>query len=426
MKLNKLILGLLLVVFLSCNKKDTPLVVIGVPPVEVKLDADVAKYGKTIVIDTKTLPISTFKKESISEGVDYMKFSINVLKTDNQEAANLVAHIVRLDRKALLKDISIESFMGGKYLSDRATPLNVLKTESNTQKSVLAAVNGDFFVTEAGGTILGAMIKDGAIVKTANSDWKMTYGITKNNNFFMDELNYTMTLDADNYPLTSVNGPRVAESLVLYTTSKGTNTGANPWGSEILLKPVDGDWETLKSYENVVCEIVSNAPAGVAGGIAIPKGHIVLSGHGAGIAVCNRYRKGDKVSVKISKPKGKTGEVYDVKEAIGISYPILMKGEVQTVVSTAGNPNGKEPRTAVGHSADYFYLVAVEGRSPISQGLTVKELGYLLKHFDATDAANLDGGGSTMLAVGNEWYGQAAGTTYFRPVPNVFSIVRKN
>ena len=140
----------------------------------------------------------------------------------------------------------------------------------------------------------------------------------------------------------------------------------------------------------------------------------------------NTTKKGDKINVKISKPKGKTGTIYDVKEAIGTPYTILENGVAKTTTSSSGNPGGKEPRTAVGHSATHFYMVAVEGRQVgRSDGLSTLDLGHLLKHFEATDAVNLDGGGSTMLAIGTFKHGQGPTATWFRPVPNAFGIVKK-
>jgi len=62
----------------------------------------------------------------------------------------------------------------------------------------------------------------------------------------------------------------------------------------------------------------------------------------------------------------------------------------------------RHPRSAVGLSADgnTLLLVAVDGRQEgHSRGATLAELGELLKSLGATDALNLDGGGSTALVV---------------------------
>lgn len=423
MKLNSVFFALFFVFFVSCGKTTTnPPENTKTPPKEpvvVTPDPDIAKYGKSITLGSQTYPINTFTKLKY-DLVDYMEVVID------QPGLKLVAHVARMDKKAFTQNYSVEA-LGAGYITDRASPNIIMATHTNADKKVMAIVNGDFYnLADPKGTVLGTQVSNGQLMKTAGGGWKLTYGITKANEFFIDELNYTMTVGANDYAITNINSTRGESSLILYTTSYGEKTGTNVYGAEILLKPVAGDWETLGSYENVVCEVVSNAPSAVDGGLAVPKGHIVLSGHGPGNLFVNTTKKGDKLTVKISKPKGKAGTVYDVKEAIGTPYPILEKGVVKSTTSSSGNPGGKEPRTAVGYSATHFYMVAVEGRQVgRSDGLTTVDLGHLIKHFDATDAVNLDGGGSTMLAIGNFKHGQGPTATWFRPVPNAFSIVKK-
>jgi SH3-like domain-containing protein len=58
----------------------------------------------------------------------------------------------------------------------------------------------------------------------------------------------------------------------------------------------------------------------------------------------------------------------------------------------------KDPRTAAGVTRDgKLILIVADGRTQESQGLSFRELGYLLEEFGAQTAINLDGGGSTAL-----------------------------
>ncbi len=62
------------------------------------------------------------------------------------------------------------------------------------------------------------------------------------------------------------------------------------------------------------------------------------------------------------------------------------------------------PRTAVGLSADKkkMVIMTVDGRQTgISLGVSTKELGYLIAEYGVYNAINLDGGGSTQLAINN-------------------------
>lgn len=95
--------------------------------------------------------------------------------------------------------------------------------------------------------------------------------------------------------------------------------------------------------------------------------------------------------------------------------------KIQTAVSGGGFfvlENGKpvvlgdtslHARTAVGISQDghYVYFLAIDGRSPISEGAPTDDDGTWLKHFGAYIGLNLDGGGSTTMAW---WDPNASGT----------------
>jgi hypothetical protein len=58
-----------------------------------------------------------------------------------------------------------------------------------------------------------------------------------------------------------------------------------------------------------------------------------------------------------------------------------------------------EPRTAAGVSADgtTLFLLVVDGRQRDSRGASLRELGEAMRDFDASDALNLDGGGSSTV-----------------------------
>lgn len=86
----------------------------------------------------------------------------------------------------------------------------------------------------------------------------------------------------------------------------------------------------------------------------------------------------------------------DASFAVSGNALVLVEGRV------APKPGGvRHPRTAVGLSADggTLVLAAVDGRQPHSRGVSLAELGDLMKSFGAHDALNLDGGGSTAMVM---------------------------
>lgn len=87
----------------------------------------------------------------------------------------------------------------------------------------------------------------------------------------------------------------------------------------------------------------------------------------------------------------------DIRLAVSGNMIVLKGGDVV--------PQGDKavhPRTAVGYSADqrYLYLIAIDGRQKeYSVGATYEDVGRALKLCGAWDGLNLDGGGSTTMAV---------------------------
>jgi hypothetical protein len=85
-----------------------------------------------------------------------------------------------------------------------------------------------------------------------------------------------------------------------------------------------------------------------------------------------------------------------MEEAVSGSVPILSGGGP---VNLDGYDTARHPRTVAGLNADHsvLWLVTVDGRSSASIGATYTELSGLLASLGATEALNLDGGGSTTM-----------------------------
>jgi hypothetical protein len=64
--------------------------------------------------------------------------------------------------------------------------------------------------------------------------------------------------------------------------------------------------------------------------------------------------------------------------------------------------DGRYPRAALGLARGRLLAVAVDGRGVHDAGLTLEELAALMAGLGASDALNLDGGGSTTLVCGGE------------------------
>ena len=105
----------------------------------------------------------------------------------------------------------------------------------------------------------------------------------------------------------------------------------------------------------------------------------------------------------------------DAFKATGLSVinaftfgPALVKdGQLLNVDKEYGyNPNGKEPRMAIGQVDKLTYVVALaEGRSSSSNGVTQQALAdFMFNELHCTQAYNLDGGNSATMIFNGEYY----------------------
>jgi hypothetical protein len=129
-----------------------------------------------------------------------------------------------------------------------------------------------------------------------------------------------------------------------------------------------------------------------------------------------------------SAPLKSAGTVYsDLLVGIG-GGPMLIKDNTINVTynqelmwgSGVGETNG-DPRTAVGFTADKHVIVmTADGRQTGSAGVGLTELAEIMKGLGCVGAINLDGGGSTQMAVQNQYINSPSEQ---RAVPSIFAIV---
>lgn len=93
------------------------------------------------------------------------------------------------------------------------------------------------------------------------------------------------------------------------------------------------------------------------------------------------------------------GRVSRLREAISGLQRILHRGRVTREAYCADGCRFRQPRTAVGVDASgaKVWLVVVDGRRAHSRGLGLPALGRLFRDLGATEAINLDGGGSAAM-----------------------------
>jgi hypothetical protein len=206
----------------------------------------------------------------------------------------------------------------------------------------------------------------------------------------------------------------------------GIGLYTSAWGDASRLRATCGtDTDRAAACSTDTAEVVVRRGVVVSTGATPGSGAIaadsqVLVGREAGADTLRALVPGERVWTDHRL----TGAAVPFAFALG-GFPILRAG-----APLAGlNDTTAAVRTAAGTSADgrTVYLLALDGRGAVSAGLTISEEAAWLRSLGATDAVNLDGGGSTELATRDP----ATGTVTVRnspsggaerPVPNGIGV----
>ncbi|HVW35610.1 MAG TPA: phosphodiester glycosidase family protein, partial [Acidimicrobiia bacterium] len=261
-------------------------------------------------------------------------------------------------------------------------------------------VNADF-ASVGENEPLGAFITDGALLRTP-SNTHHQLSLTADGKLTDQTFAWTGKLlptDLQPVSLDGVNVDRPAGKIVLYTPAFGKSTGTPTPGAELTLRVVEPSGE-FRLGQTALVEITGFAD-GVTDG-PIPAGGAVLAGDGAGADALRALwaRVGGGAASSRALLRFDSSEA--VMESVGGS-PILVKDGKRWFTDPGDDfTRGRHPRTIVGWTpAGDTLLVTVDGRQgDVSVGMSLFEATDLMIGLGASDAINLDGGGSTTFVAG--------------------------
>lgn len=271
------------------------------------------------------------------------------------------------------------------------------RTSSMCQRvSCAVAVNADFAVRSVDEPV-GAAVIDGSVARTP-VDTHHQFSVAGRTLAAgrLEMAVQLVTTDLKRIDIAAVNRPRAADQVVLYTPANGATTGTNPHGVELVLTGVPA---TLGVNRTASVRIDRLRDAGDS---SIPSGGAVLSGHGAGAGALRDLAR--RVEAGTAGPEAllRIDSASAVHNSVG-GTPVLVRDGASFVgAGTDQFVAGRHPRTVAGWTAQGdVLLVTADGRQPgHAAGLSLPEAAALLVGLGATEALNLDGGGSTTFAVG--------------------------
>lgn len=256
----------------------------------------------------------------------------------------------------------------------------------------VAAINGDFF--SAGQPVGGLAILGQALRSPLGSRPQLLLGgpkrVSVGNELWNGQVQLSngrgITLDGVNVPL---RGGKISLFTAAYGKFTGNRNGVTELGVRII-KPkgpiVLGRPATIRI---LTTRHVGNAP--------IPADGAVLAGEGAGGQALDAIwwmMKNKRVGYDATITIHSTNPA---SESIGGAPVLLKDGRRAFTIVPRGLVQGRHPRTVVGwNKTGELFLVTIDGRQPgVAEGMTLVETAELLRKMGATDAINLDGGGST-------------------------------
>ncbi|MBG6065060.1 phosphodiester glycosidase family protein [Micromonospora ureilytica] len=370
-------------------------------------------HAATVTVPATDSPITITSTEQLAPGVTYGSFEVTTPR------GVTVGYLLTADLKK--NKVSLDLLH-----PDAVAQRTVVSAMTNEQGAV-AGVNGDFFnnsETHVGVTPTysssGPEIADGEELKFAvptaqrfgpglapGTSTQDVFGVGVNGKARVD----TLSLDGE---VRSRKGTIALGGLNQYALPvDGVGLFTADWGTASRVRSTCGtdtnrsDPCSTHTYEVTVRDGVVTTVGQTPGAGAIPADTQVLVGRESGADALDDLAVGDRVQVReklvsAGKPK--------LTFAVG-GAPILRDG-----APLAGlDAKTAAVRSAAGVSPDgrTVYLVALAGRAPASAGFTIAELADLMRSLGADAAVNLDGGGSSTVAVREP--GQAAATARNSP-----------
>ncbi|WP_329215515.1 phosphodiester glycosidase family protein [Streptomyces sp. NBC_00683] len=252
-------------------------------------------------------------------------------------------------------------------------------------RRTVAAINADFFDINQTGAPQGPGIKDGSPVHSPAPGVNRAVGIGPENAGRVLQLYFegSLTLPSGQHPLAAYNAANVPAGGV------GAYTSA--WGSADRALTVD-DASPVAEAAVQGGRVVSVSATPGSG--PVPDGTTVLVGREAGAALLTALKPGDPVAMEY---RARTDGGAVPRTAVGGRELLVVDGAAQN--HDAEGNNTAAPRTAVGFSKDgrTMQVVTVDGRQTDSGGVTLTELGLMMRQAGSYSALNLDGGGSSTL-----------------------------
>lgn len=344
---------------------------------------------------------------NVGDGIDYQKFTLAdpnnvfVARLTRSNSNAIIGGMIASNRVAGAREIV--SAMANRY----EDALNHWGGDWGKRNDVVVAINGSFFNLTTG-VITGGHIQDGWYVKRFD-DWSGQTGFVWKNDRscliggcpHIVNGEQTVTIGGASRNYQGLNVARGVDQLVVYTPHYHNNTLTDASGVEVLVElpaPL-AIYDYPAGLPGTIKQVRLNQ-----GATPIPFGHVVLSGAGtAATFLQNNAVVGQtaKITADVTHYNSACNTAFGINLDNAYSLAqgnfVFLRGSVIQPTTNSGMIV-RHPRTFVAYNASYVFFVVCDGRTAVSVGMTSDEMGaFCTNYLSATDAVNLDGGGSSAM-----------------------------
>ncbi len=303
---------------------------------------------------------------------------------------NVKAAVLKLD----LNDpyVQLEVVPGGGKFTQRASV-----SAMADRTDAIAMVNGDYYNMRAEGAPIGATVIDGELVSSQSFlNGVYCLGITEDRTAKIEQFSFSGSVTAANGEKRNLSGLNKTfyweETTGLHSHVGRLHLYTDLWG---------GNKRGMDEYVGTPAEVLVKdgvvTDVAFEGGFdsAVPEGCYLLHGDGqAATYLAENFQVGESVDIQYTyKPEDSWQMV------VGGHALLVDQGQTVPYTKDLSALGGVRARTAAGISKDgkTVYIVAVEGRTKASKGITLGNLSLLMTKLGVWKAVNLDGGGSTTM-----------------------------
>jgi hypothetical protein len=374
-----------------------------------RLFVSLAIYLSAVSAIPQTNPAQEIRlSETLAPGIEHLEIRRGDF-TDDLERDRWIIHVLLLDprRSRLVLARAMDEIVGVETTSSLAA-----------RHGAVAAVNGGYFRTTGTyrGEPTGLLVMAGKVLseplgrRTAlaisNAGGRTRLAAARL------EVKAVVIVEGQKaYPVSGFNRPREENELIVFTPEFHRTTLTGPDGLEAVV-------------EGGRIAAISDG----AGSRPIPGGSCVLSAGGAARQWARDHlRAGARIEIR-KEIKSDPPLPFTADFIVGAGPQLVRDGQAAVAAEveqfSADFSLKRHPRTAAGIRGDgIIVLVTVDGRQPKkSAGMTVQELAVLMIGLGCREAINLDGGGSTTMAINGRIVNNPSDATGERPVSDALLV----